>query len=203
MKIRIPFPGVLAAVLVLAAPVTNLWAASRAEVEQALAAAKTALEQATAAGTKGGDAADLIKEATGLIPSRQYTKAIEIANKARKEAEFALSQAAATKPSAGAPGGATTAGTPTPATANKATAAEAEAAIAAAEAARKKADSVGGEWRDTAKMIKDAGDLVKTGEFDAAVKLANKAKRQGEMGYAQAISQKGATFPSYVHPQQK
>ena len=58
-----------------------------------------------------------------------------------------------------------------------------------------------GEWRDTKKMIKEAEELVKSGEFDEAIKKANKAKRQGELGYEQALSQKGADFPTYVHSQ--
>jgi hypothetical protein len=194
----------------LAAPVTSLWAAHRADAQQAIAQALSAREKALAAGVTSETGA-LIEEAQDLIPSRQYTKAVELAERARKQDEYALAQAAAAKPAATAAAAtaapASTTAAPPAATAapaaaavtNSFSAAEAETAIAAAEAARKKADSVGGEWRDTAKMIKDAEEQLKTGQFDAAVKLANKAKQQGELGYAQAISQKGATFPSYVH----
>lgn len=76
--------------------------------------------------------------------------------------------------------------------------AQAEQAIAAAEASRKQADSVKGEWRDTGKMIKQAEKAAKEGKFDDAVKLANKAKRQGELGYEQAISQQKLVMPSYL-----
>lgn len=79
-----------------------------------------------------------------------------------------------------------------------ASAADADAAIAAADDARKKAASVDGEWRDTGKMIQKAKELAAGGDIDGAIKLANKAQRQGENGYAQAISQKDAGFPDYV-----
>ena len=79
-----------------------------------------------------------------------------------------------------------------------ASAAEAEKVIAEAEAARKKAASVGGEWRDTGKMIKQAQAAVKAGEHDKAIKIATTAKRQGELGYEQAMSQKSLRMPSYL-----
>jgi regulator of protease activity HflC (stomatin/prohibitin superfamily) len=120
------------------------------------------------------------------MPSRQFTKAIEIAGKAQKQDEYTLSQSTA------APAG----GEASPAKA------EAEAAIAAAEAARTKAASVGGEWRDTGKMIKDAEAAMKSGEFDQAIKLATQAKNQGELGYAQSLHETDAGFPSYMHPKQ-
>jgi len=60
---------------------------------------------------------------------------------------------------------------------------ECEKALAGAEAARKKAASVGGEWRDIKKIMKKA----KKAGGDECVKLANKARRQGEIGYAQAL----------------
>ena len=78
------------------------------------------------------------------------------------------------------------------------TQADAEAAIAAAEAARANAASVGGEWRDTGKMIKSAQAAAKKGDFAGAVKTANKAQRQGELGYEQAVSQKELKMPSYL-----
>lgn len=212
MKIRSLSASALAAVLLLAVPATSPWAAHRTDAQQAIAQAMSTREKALAAGLASETAA-LIEEAQDLIPSRQYTKAIELAERARKQDEYALSQAAAAKSAATAAPASTSAApsavpsaapaTPTAvAVTNKFSAAEAETAIAAAEAARKKADAVGGEWRDTAKMIKDAEEQLKSGQFDAAVKLANKAKQQGELGYAQAISQKGATFPSYVHAKQ-
>jgi rhodanese-related sulfurtransferase len=79
-----------------------------------------------------------------------------------------------------------------------ATRADADAAIAAADAARKKAASVGGEWRDTGKMLKEATGLLDTKQYSKAIELADKAKRQGELGYEQAMSQKDAGFPDYM-----
>ncbi len=78
-----------------------------------------------------------------------------------------------------------------------ATRAEAEEAIAAADAARKKAASVGGEWRDTGKMIKEASSLLDTREYTKAISIANKAQKQGELGYQQAMDQKDAGMADY------
>ena len=74
----------------------------------------------------------------------------------------------------------------------------AQDAIAAAEQARKKAASVKGEWRDTGKIIKQAEQARKKGDFDRAIKLANKAERQGKYGYEQAMSQQTLKMPSYL-----
>lgn len=82
--------------------------------------------------------------------------------------------------------------------ASSAARADAESAIAAAEDARKKASSVDGEWRDTGKLIEQATKLLDTKEYAKAVAIADKAKRQGELGYEQAISQKDAGIPDYV-----
>jgi nucleoid-associated protein YgaU len=65
----------------------------------------------------------------------------------------------------------------------------AEAAIAAADAAIKKAASVGGEWRDSRKILKKAEAALKKGDYAKAIKLANQARRQGELGYAQAMDE--------------
>ncbi|MGD9000531.1 MAG: LysM peptidoglycan-binding domain-containing protein [Granulosicoccaceae bacterium] len=65
----------------------------------------------------------------------------------------------------------------------------AEQACAAAEAARKKAKSVGGEWRDTGKIIKKAEAAMKAGDDAKAIKLCDQARRQGELGYAQALAE--------------
>ena len=71
-------------------------------------------------------------------------------------------------------------------------------AVADAQAARKKAASVGGEWRDTAKMIKDAEEAGKAGDIAKGIKLANEAQKQSELGYDQAVKEKGAGFPDYM-----
>ncbi len=65
----------------------------------------------------------------------------------------------------------------------------AEASIAAAKEAQKQAKSVGGEWRDTAKMIKKAEKLLKEGKAKEAAKMAQEAEAQGMLGYMQATSQ--------------
>lgn len=72
-------------------------------------------------------------------------------------------------------------------------AAAAKSAIAAAEAALKKARGVEGEWRDAKKqMVKKAKAAASKGDYKQAIKLANEAKFQGEMGYKQAMDQKNA-----------
>ncbi|MES9993134.1 MAG: hypothetical protein ABW098_14350 [Candidatus Thiodiazotropha sp.] len=71
--------------------------------------------------------------------------------------------------------------------------------IEAADEARKQAASVGGEWRDTGKMIKKAKGLLEKGNFVEAAKLANKAAKQGHLGYEQAMAQKELKMPSYLH----
>jgi len=74
---------------------------------------------------------------------------------------------------------------------------QAEKAVATAETAQKKAASVGGEWRDTGKIIKQAKSAQSKGDFDQAIKLANKATRQGQLGYEQAVAQSELRIPSY------
>lgn len=172
--------GVLLAVLTIAIP--NVWAAHRTEAEQAIAAAKAAHEQAASVQAATPDTAALIEEAEGLLPMRQYTKAVEIAEKATMQDRFAYEQAA---------GGSKASNVGVDADA-------ARQALAAAEAARKKAASVGGEWRDTAQMIKDADGLAKSGRYQDAIHLAKRAERQGILGYEQAMGEKNADFPSYV-----
>lgn len=65
----------------------------------------------------------------------------------------------------------------------------AEDAIADAKAAQKQAGMVGGEWRDTGKMIKKAEELLKEGKTKEAEMLAREAEAQGMLGYMQATSQ--------------
>lgn len=67
---------------------------------------------------------------------------------------------------------------------------QANAAIVAANAANGKAKKVNYEWRDTGKIIKKARKAKGAGDFDGAVKLANKAKRQAMNAYAQYEEQK-------------
>lgn len=65
----------------------------------------------------------------------------------------------------------------------------AEDAIADAKEAQKQAQSVGGQWRDTGKMIKKAEKLLKEGKTAEAEKLAREAEAQGMLGYMQSTSQ--------------
>ncbi|MCW8881292.1 MAG: SoxXA-binding protein [Sedimenticola sp.] len=71
-------------------------------------------------------------------------------------------------------------------------------AITKAEAARKKAASVDGEWRDTGKFIKKAEEAAKAGDYEKALKLAKKAEDEGELGYEQQVSQRELKMPSYL-----
>lgn len=70
-----------------------------------------------------------------------------------------------------------------------------ERALAAAEAARAKAAAVSGEWRDTAKFLKQAAALAADGDYAAAVALAKKAEHQGLRGHEQMTSQAGKVGP--------
>jgi len=65
----------------------------------------------------------------------------------------------------------------------------AESAIAAAKDARKNAASVGGEWRDTGKLIAKAEELLKAGKAEEAMKMAEAAEVEAMLGYIQATSQ--------------
>lgn len=76
--------------------------------------------------------------------------------------------------------------------------AEFKKAVTAAEEAQKKAASVGGEWRDIGKFLKQAEEAAKEGDYAKAMKLANKARKQGELGYEQAISEKDTGMPDYM-----
>jgi hypothetical protein len=71
--------------------------------------------------------------------------------------------------------------------------AEVEKLIKEAEAAINKADSVGGEWRDTnKKYLKKAKAALAKGDVETAENLAKRAKFEGEMGYQQAMEQEKA-----------
>ena len=185
MKFHSLSRGALIAALLVALPLSSPWAAHRSEAEQAIDDAKATHEQAVAAKVATSETAEMIERAEAMMPSRQYSKAIELANTAKRQDAFALQQA--------------TSGTDKEADA--AARQKADTAIAEAEAARKKAASVGGEWRDTAKMIAQAESLAKSGGYEEAIALANQAKHQGENGYAQAIAEQGAGFPSYMFKQ--
>ena len=57
-----------------------------------------------------------------------------------------------------------------------------------AEAARKEADALGFEWRDTSKLIKQAKEALDKGQKEESDKLASLALLQGKAAVAQAKS---------------
>ena len=61
-----------------------------------------------------------------------------------------------------------------------------EAAYDAAVEARKAAAAVGHEWRDIGKILEYAKAAADKGDFDKAVKLAQRAKQHGDLGVEQA-----------------
>lgn len=75
---------------------------------------------------------------------------------------------------------------------------EAGDAIAQAVEAVSAAAKVRGEWRDSYKMIGKAKKAYKKGDYDNALKLAKKAKAQGEMGKAQAMAEANVGNPGYL-----
>ena len=81
--------------------------------------------------------------------------------------------------------------------------AEAKAAIAAAKAAIGKAKSVGGLWRDTDKTLEKAEKAAEKGDNADAIKNANKAKGEAEMGYNQALLEKAKFIVGVIEGQYK
>ncbi len=73
-----------------------------------------------------------------------------------------------------------------------------QAAISAAEDARKQAASVNGEWRDTAKKIKEAKKMLAEGYLAKAMDLATVAEREGELGYRQMMAQQEFEMPAFI-----
>ncbi|MDH5179543.1 MAG: DUF4398 domain-containing protein [Gammaproteobacteria bacterium] len=63
---------------------------------------------------------------------------------------------------------------------------DAEGAIMAAEVANKQAKKAEFEWTTTGKLIDKAKEAAKNGEFDNAVKFANKAKKESMLALEQA-----------------
>jgi hypothetical protein len=63
-------------------------------------------------------------------------------------------------------------------------------AIEDARAAVKKAESVNGLWRDPESLIKQAEAALAQGNEATAIKLAQKAKKEAELGYQQAMDER-------------
>ena len=66
------------------------------------------------------------------------------------------------------------------------------AAYNAAAKARKAVRKTGFEWRDLRTMLRQSKKLGKKGEYEKAIELANRAKRQAELGMIQAGEQESA-----------
>jgi len=64
--------------------------------------------------------------------------------------------------------------------------------LAQAQTAITKAGSMGGEWRDTQKILKQAKAQAEKGQTEQAITLARKALKQAELGYEQSVAQKNA-----------
>lgn len=180
MKMRRFSTGLIAVALMVLIPATAAWATTRDEAEAAIAEAKDLREQAIAAGVEDSLAAEMIEQAESLLPSRQYTRAQQYAYWAMRQDQFAMKVASGEVE------------------AEDDKAAIAESMIAAAEAAREKADAVGGEWRDVADTIKSAKTFLGAGEFDQAIQAASAAKFQAERGYEQAMDEQDADMPVYM-----
>ncbi|VAX14123.1 hypothetical protein MNBD_GAMMA24-2528 [hydrothermal vent metagenome] len=69
---------------------------------------------------------------------------------------------------------------------------DAKTAISKAEQKAKQAAKVDYAWRDTGKIIKKAKAALKKGDIDTAIKLANKAARQGDNAFKQYAEQRNA-----------
>ena len=65
-------------------------------------------------------------------------------------------------------------------------------AVTSAKLSLDKAKKMHYEWRDSRKILKKAEQAAKSGDYNKATKLANRAKRQGELAVVQASAQKNA-----------
>ena len=66
------------------------------------------------------------------------------------------------------------------------------AAYNAAAKARKAVRKAGFEWRDLRTLLRESKKLGKKGEYEKAIELADRAKRQAELGLIQAGEQESA-----------
>lgn len=72
-------------------------------------------------------------------------------------------------------------------------------ALQDAKAAMAEAKAVGGLWRDTGKILKQAEKAAAAGDYDKAIELANTAEFQGKMGKKQALEQDNVGNPGYLY----
>ena len=66
------------------------------------------------------------------------------------------------------------------------------AAYNAAAKARKAVRMAGFEWRDLRTLLRESRKLGKKGEYEKAIELANRARRQAELGLIQAKEQESS-----------
>lgn len=62
-----------------------------------------------------------------------------------------------------------------------------------------KAKKVGGEWRDSGKMLKKALAKAQQGDYPAALKLLKVVNFQAKRGYQQSMAQKNIGNPDYLY----
>jgi hypothetical protein len=66
------------------------------------------------------------------------------------------------------------------------------AAYNAAAKVRKAVRKAGFEWRDLRTLLRESKKLGKKGEYEKAIELANRARRQAELGLIQAKEQESS-----------
>ncbi len=81
--------GALIVLLVALIPLT-VWATTREEAESAIAEAKQTREEAIAAGVTDSPTDEMIEQAESVLPSRQYTRALQYAEWARRQDAMAM-----------------------------------------------------------------------------------------------------------------
>ncbi len=81
--------GALIALLVALIPIT-VWATTREQAESAIAEAKQTREEAIAAGVADSPTDEMIEQAESVLPSRQYTRALQYAEWARRQDAMAM-----------------------------------------------------------------------------------------------------------------
>jgi hypothetical protein len=86
---------IVATSLLLSSGMVN--AASKADAEAAINAAKASLDKADAAGFEWRDSRKLLKKAESITKKGEYDKAVKLANQAKQQGDAAIKQAASQK----------------------------------------------------------------------------------------------------------
>jgi len=150
------------------------------EFETARQEAAKALKRANEAGHEWKNSGKFLKKADQAAKKGNYEKAMKLVEVARQEGELALHQS---KQQAGA-------GPRLSQISAKIKLAENE--IALAKAARKAANKVGHEWKNTGKFLKKAEQAADAMNYGKAAKLAKTARLEGELAQIQAVDQRNA-----------